>query len=336
MLKTIIALAVGLALTTVTSFANASPAAAPVLNLTGYQEPSGLIATFAKGTVADPYFGLYSLELARRGGLGTAHSSEKFIEWGLSVQMENGRFPRLCKENGRWRSCGKADSDDATLARWLQLLYFSTSESLAPARQVSFDNAERMLMSLEMENGVFSVFPHDTPGYKGYALFKDNVEVLSAFTQIAQEATRRGDVKVAQRYLARVTRLKAAINGAFGEKPFDMTALALPTNYNKWMFYPHAVAIPFGWLEGYYAPPTEADWAQWLTRYREDWIANSRTDFPWGLMALAAYETGPKSEAHCWLNRIKGYRRTNQHWNVLEEVAAQVLESKKLPNCAHH
>lgn len=313
---------------------NASPRErlSPLLNLDGYQASSGLIQTFKNGTVADPYFGLYTLELGRRGGMNVSLVEKKFIEWGLSAQKEDGTFDRYCLKKTTWFACGTSDSHDATLARWVALLYAAAPADLPlPARwQRSADLSEKALMELRLKSGVFSVFKPGTPGYDGYALFKDNVEVLSAFEQVRDILLSRGDSVRAAVFDARAKDLKTAIAREFGENPFNMHRFAVGADYARTLFYPHAVAIPFGWLEGYFSKPSDKDWQQWLETSHTAWLENAKTDFPWGLIALSAYSTGPKDQASCWLSRTSSQRSKNYRWNVLEEVSYQVLASKKI------
>lgn len=317
--------------------AAAAVPAKPRVMLSKYQLESGLIQTFAGGTVADPYFGLYALSLARAGGLDVTHAQARFIAWGLRDQSKDGTFSRYCKKAGVWASCGKSDSDDATLARWMHLLY-SAAPRTAPLPALwaaSAQRAETALLALRMKSGVYSVFPKDTPGYAGYALFKDNVEVFSVFTQLSVLFAERGEPERAAEFARHATDLREAMKRNFGDKPFAMKRISLAADYDKWLFYPHAVSIPFGWLEGYYAPPTVSEWTQWENSHTQAWLANAKKDFPWGLMALAALKTGNPAVAGCWVQRHRNQSVTGQHWNVLEEVSLQILvRAKPMPkNC---
>lgn len=297
----------------------------PVFHLTGYQAANGLVSTFKGGDSADPYFGLYALKLGREGGLDTRAVSVKFIEWGLGAQQKDGRFQRYCKSADKWAACGRTDSDDATLARWMELLHAAGGAQMPVQWQSSFERADKALMKLRMSNGVFSVFTPGTPGYDGYALFKDNVEVLSAFEQVARQAQAYGQVDTAAKFDKRSRALRLAMKTHFGAEPYQ-SKMALGASYDKERFYPHAVATPFAWLEGYYAAPNPKAWSQWLTKHRKDWVANAKTDFPWGLIAVAALKGGQPKVATDWLRAYTPYRTKNEHWNVLEEASAQVIE----------
>lgn len=317
----------------------AEDAAPPSLRLGRFQSPEGLIQTYHDGVTADPYFGLYALDLADIMGLDTREAKQRFIAWGLQEQRPDGRFEKYCLKEGSWERCGIADSDDATLARWMLLLYTSKNWAEMPANwKSSLERADRMLMSLRMRNGIFSVFPHDTPGYKGYALFKDNVEVLSAFEKIAKTLQTQGHALESRTFLRRAEQLRKAMKEHFGDEPFALKRLALGANYPAPRFYPHAVAIPFGWLEGYFEQPTSAEWDRWLEQHEQAWLSNAKRDFPWGVLAISAYQTGRPDIAACWLQRHTPEWRSQTRWNILEEVAAQALQSKQLQasNCPEY
>lgn len=299
----------------------------PLLDLRGYQLPSGLIQTFKHGTVADPYFGLYAIEIGRKGGLNVSLAEASFIRWGLMEQNKDGTFDRYCQKKEGWVSCGKSDSHDATLARWMTLLYTAAprNSALPSAWKESAALAESALMGLRLQSGIYSVFQPGTPGYDGYALFKDNVEVLNAFEQLELIMSERGEHERAQTFNERSVSLRAAMAKEFGDRPFDMQRFAVGANYPNWKFYPHGVAIPFGWMEGYFSTPSQADWSKWLATNYTEWLKNAEVDFPWGLVAVAAAQSGPKEQAECWLKRTAAQRKTGHRWNVLEELSTQVL-----------
>lgn len=296
--------------------------------LRDYQTDTGLIVTFRAGAVADPYFGLYALELAQRAGLDVRGVALRFIEWGLREQRADGFFERYCKEES-WQRCGRADSDDATLARWLQLLARqSTPQTMPKNWEKSFDAAHAALMSLKMRSGIYSVYPPGTKGYDGYALFKDNVEVLQVFTFLESHFAQYGIMDKARLYGRKARELRAAMHKHFGAQPFGLKTLALGASYDRERFYPHAVAVPFGWMEGYFEPPTQGAWARWLTQYRDTWYEHAKRDFPWGLVALAAWEGGQDLEARAWLEAYRGQRERDERWNVLEEVSFLILKRR--------
>lgn len=303
----------------------ASPAKKIVFNLSGYQDQSGLIGTFENGDAADPYFGLYALELAHRAGLDVTAARNAFIEWGLKEQREDGRFERYCKEGKAWKACGRSDSDDATLSRWMVLLArASTQEPMPAAWQQSYDKAEATLAKLKMSNGVYSVFTPDTKGYAGYALFTDNVEVLNAFQTLAAIYEGKGDKAKAEKYAHQAQELTRVMHAHFGEDPLALKTLALGAKYDKIRFYPHKVAAPISWMEGY-GQASDAAWQQWLAGSQKDWKTNAQRDYPWGILAVSAMDAGRKDVACQWLKDYANYKVKNIRWNVLEETSAQVL-----------
>lgn len=302
--------------------------ATSTLELKGYQDKGGLIGTFKGGTVADPYFGLYALELAHRAGLNIEQSEGAFVNWGLKNQLDDGRFGRYCLEGATWVHCGRADSDDATLSRWLVSLVRAANGAPLPVEwQQSFEKTQRTLFTLKMKNGVFSVFSPSVKGYAGYALFKDNVEVLNAFTTLSELFGRRNDVEKAEFYAKEAAMLKAAIAEHFGPNPMNLKSLALGARYGRVRFYPHQVAVPFASMEGY-RTMSKGDWAQWLEQTQAAWDLNGAQDFPWGILAVAAYQDGREDVACHWLEKYKTNRTQNVRWNVLEEVSTQILLSK--------
>lgn len=306
-------------------------AQATALVLDRYQDSSGLIRTFANGDVADAYFGLYALDLARRHGLDVSAPAQAFIRWGLSVQNPDGRFDGYCRSGGMWRTCRRSDSDDATLARWILLLHEQARGRKPPdSWRASIERSRLTLEALRLPSGVYSVFPSGTPGYEGYALFKDNVEVLSCFERLADLAIVAKD---RQRWRTQAVQLRAAMAVVFGSDYRSMKRLALPTDYKERTFYPHAVATPFGWLEGYFAAPAPKEWIAWLSDNHENWSRNARNDYPWGVIAIEAVHAGDRVTASCWLSAYQRRRATLKGWNVLEEVTTQILESMGLKPC---
>lgn len=303
------------------------------LDLSQYQREDGLLTTFRQknSEVADPYFGLYSLELARRAGLDVRETAQRALAWGVADQKRDGRFERYCGKAGALRMCGNADSDDATLARWLQLIAFNAPRPWSDRVTSSFERADQALRALRMRNGIYSVFPHDTPGYKGYALFKDNVEVLNALESLSSPGVLKEEN--AQRWQARfkadANALRKAMARHFGSGPESFEVLALGAVYRKQMFYPHHVAAPFAWAEGYVQAPRETVrnyWQRWLQQHQENWDTFAKKDYPWGLLALGAVHAGLPHVGRRWLDQVAEQRQAHVRWNLLEETCAQAIE----------
>lgn len=312
----------------VAGITEAQPQPRPRLDLDAFQDDNGIIVTFKGARSSDPYFGVYPLVLASRAGLDVSKNAERFIAWGLKNQRSDGRFARFCKVGASWLVCKHPDSDDATLARWIELLYrVSDGRDIPPEWQASAWRAEKALMALRMPSGVYSVFPKGTVGYAGYSLFKDNVEVLSSEEALAQLMLARGDEGGATKWAARGAGLRRAIAQQFGTGP-KFKRLALPTDYTETRFYPQAVAMPFAMAEGYSAAPAAVLWPKWLAANRTAWKANAAVDFPWGILAVASIQAGDLETAACWMEKYRQNQLSGDHWNVLEEVAAQVIVAK--------
>lgn len=304
-------------------------ASAPVrLNLDAYQDDSGIIATFKGSKVSDPYFGVYPLILAGRAGLDISTNAQRFIAWGLAHQRADGRFSQFCKEGSEWKVCRNPDSDDATLARWVELLYrVADGRALPDAWEKSAQKAEQALMYLRMHSGVYSVFPEGTPGYAGYALFTDNIEVLAAQEALSLLLARRNDAVASTKWAGRAALLRSAIVKQFGAGPV-FKRLALPADYTEVKFYPQVVAMPIAFAEGFITQPPQELWTKWLLENKAAWKANAAVDYPWGLLAVASIQAGDLDTAACWLQEYQKYQRTGEHWSVLEESAAQIVAAK--------
>lgn len=300
------------------------------LQLQAYQQADGLITTFkaAVSEVADPYFGMFGLMLAQRAGLDTSEVGAGLVRWGLAAQRDDGRFERYCGSPGALAACGRSDSDDATLARWLQILAFHAPRPWSPEVTESFKRAYVALQALRMKNGIYSVYPHDTPGYQGYALFKDNVEVLNALESLSEAPALRDEPVLLNHIRKAAQALRPAMHAAFGRGPLSFEVLALGAEYTEKKFYPHHVAAPFAWAEGYVmsAPLARKEhWLQWLRANQKRWEEFAKTDYPWGLVALGAVQAGLPEVGWQWLQRTQAQRQADERWNVLEEVCAQAL-----------
>lgn len=303
------------------------------LRLADYQTADGLITTFkaGKSTVADPYFGMFGIELARRNGLNTQPVGQRAMHWWLSVQQPNGRFEKSCGQPGALSFCGRSDSDDATLARWLQVLAEHAPRPWSPEVRNSFEKTYKALLALRLPNGVYSVFAHDTPGYQGYALFNDNIDVLNAFEMLAQAPSLQHLPHWHSRFASDAQALRAAMERVFGRGPDYFPTLALGAKYSKETFYPHHVAMPLAWMEGYVRmEPADKRtlWRIWLHKYEQEWIRFGNVNFPWGLVAVAAVNDGLVEVGAAWLERVAPLRRRDERWNVLEEICAQIILHK--------
>lgn len=296
--------------------------------LGAYMTQAGALKTFSQGDVIDPYFGMLGLLLAKQFGLNDNFAANRFIHWVLSTQRPDGRFNKYCRKGYYWYPCGDSDSEDTTLARWVDLLYTQARDNGRRSLPASWHNSATVALSAlaaqRLPSGVYSVFPSSKKGYAGYALFKDNVETYNSFEHIASIESSWGQARRARAMWARAKALKIAMLKAFGRNPLHLRRLALGASYNKVMFYPQVVAAPVAWLDGYFKG-TPADWYQWLHTYQKEWFANARVDYPWGILALEALKVGDTNTAACWLAHSRIYRQTNTHWNLIEEISAQIV-----------
>jgi hypothetical protein len=58
--------------------------------------------------------------------------------------------------------------------------------------------------------------------------------------------------------------------------------------------------------------------------HRATWLAQSKHDFSWGLLAIIALRADDRATAACWL-RETAQARHSSHWIVTDEVARQIL-----------
>lgn len=297
--------------------------------LGAYMTQAGALKTFSDGNIVDPYFGMYALLLAKRYGLNDNFAANRFIGWVLRTQRPDGRFNKYCYKANAWSPCGDSDSEDTTLARWVDLLYTQARDNgrttLPRLWKVSAQRALHALADQQLPSGVYSVFPATKPGYAGYALFKDNVETYNSFKHIAYIESHWGHAAKAKRFDLKAHALKLAMLKAFGSHAFHLKRLALGATYTSVQFYPQVVAPSFSWLEGFFNG-TRADWNHWLFLHRAQWFANAKVDYPWGILALEALNVGDKQTAACWLEHSARYRVSNTHWDILEEISAQAIE----------
>jgi len=161
----------------------------------GYLTPDGGVTTFLHGKTSDPYFGMSVVVWAQAFGLNATEVGERVIDHGLKTLRADGLFDKECEAAaGHWVSCWQADSEDATLAKWVEVLYVQArargARRLPPAWQASAARALRALDRQELPSGIFSVFPPEDVAYAGYALYLDNLDVAQVFQTISQVFSR--------------------------------------------------------------------------------------------------------------------------------------------------
>lgn len=300
------------------------------LTLDDFGGPLGSITPFKGGTYSDIYFGAYIYAHALELGITCPHV-EKFIEWSASLQEKNGFFSKVCQDKATaalYASCGRADSNDATLSKWLEMFELHPNASTLKEKYKSqLQKAESALFSLKRKNGLYGVFPRTEKGYENYCLFKDNIEVLR---YLKIKAVKSNSTKHEQMY----KELLDAIKQNFGPDLLTPQKLVVGAEYDREMFYPHKVAAPFVLLENILttAESEKFNWSAWLHKNEAAWNEQARIDFPWGTVALAALTSGRPDIAKKWIETYydieKDQPKAGVRWNVLEEFSAFVIKKK--------
>lgn len=305
----------GLAVALLTPLGHASAQAAPALSLDGYTGPNGAITVLHGGDSADPYFAMQALLLAHDNGLDTAAPAEKFIDWLLPKQKPDGTFDRFCKQaNGDWLACKTADADDSLLAMWMMLLdTLPAQRDSRPAWQKSYRVATASLDHLyQPSRGVYMVSPIVLHG-----LFMDNLEVWSLKANHPQ-ASERADAE----------RLAKGIHSTFWNAVDQryLVSTQLEQRSQSAAFYPDQVAQVFPLLVDFPLQHIHArkHYTQWMAAHRAEWLAQGRTDYPWGLIAVLAVKQRDDASAACWLRESQSMRHSAR-WAVTDEASLQIV-----------
>lgn len=301
--------------------------------LDGYQAQQGAITVHYRGNFVDPYFAIKSLLVAHEAGLDIQHAAHAWIEWLMPRQRSNGLFDRFCLEKGsEWRACENADSDDALLAMWMELLYvMAPSNGLPLEWQSSLDKASLQLERLhDKRTGIYRISVGNPAG-----LFMDNVEIYAALRSISREQKRLGAHSVSQATYKHAVTLRHRIMQVFRPKANAPFLVSTQTAQDG-KFYPYDVAQIYPWL--HHMPTNSlsvrADFNAWLQKYGKGWLSFEKDVYPWGLVALTALNLGDHNTAECWLNRAE-ILRNGERWNVLEEAVFQaILQSAKFNDAA--
>jgi hypothetical protein len=203
-----------------------------------------------------------------------------------------------------WLHCQSADADDASLALWLKFLaarsaYERHQLNTAPLETLVRKDLARLK---NKRTGLYHVsleIPH--------SLLMDNLEVWSVLS----------DPTLAQ-----------AIERVFWDKKNKRFKISTQAQHQDQpdRFYPEAAAQIYPMLLGWSALPGGAAvyYRQWMKKNRQVWLAHAVTDFPWGVIALLAFEQGDLSSVRCWQIQAMPQRHTTK-WTVTDEVVAQIL-----------
>ncbi len=287
------------------------------LDLAAFQRPDGAITVHAQGSHIDPYFGAKALLVALDLGLDISRPAQSWIDWMLARQHSAGRFERWCVEGGALQRCGRADADDAAIGTWMELLYRLAPPTTMPETwRASLLAAERYLGRLATPAGYYVVSTQ-----YGIGLLMDNAEVLTGFVAAARHAKTAGGSLEARQRARQAEDLAQAIERTFWQGTrWRNSTQTTPMGG----FYPDAAAQLYPRLAGMMPPAGAASFADWLAEHGPAWRAQAEHDYPWGLVAMAAWQAGDANTAACWLAR-SGFQRDNGRWNVLEEAVYQGL-----------
>ncbi len=298
-----------------------SASAASRLDLAGYADDAGAITVLHGGDSTDPYFAMQALLLAHDGGMDISVVAAKFADWLVPRQKPDGTFDRFCRGTDKlWASCKTADADDSLLALWMKLLD-TMPDNLAKNAvwQKSYAIAKVSLDHLyQPSRGVYMVSPVYLHG-----LFMDNLEVWSLKAHLKKPGSSSEAAKLAQ-----------AIRATFWDpvnKRF-LVSTQLEQRSEKPVFYPDHVAQVFPLLLDFPlfrdSPISEKTYYKsWMNAHRADWLRQSDTDYPWGIVAVLAERQKDPESAGCWLRKVSPMRHSSR-WAVTDEVSYQLLAAK--------
>ncbi|MGR9115708.1 MAG: hypothetical protein ACU85E_08075 [Gammaproteobacteria bacterium] len=302
-----------------------TPASAGELSLDCYQTDDGAITLFKRKDFIDPYFVNRALITAHGLGIDIQDTATAWIKWLLPKQQQDGRFQRYCrKPDEAWRVCAIADADDAMLATWLELLYrVSAKQSFSGAWQGSAQRAQHYLRTLKHPEWGTYLVAHEDP----ISLLMDNIEIYAAFATIAERQKSYISPQAYRNKRTELAKLKTAIDQLFWDDAKKSYRVA-SSNYELASFYPHVVAQIY---PGLFALPTreapETTFRKWMDRNGVAWLSMTQDKYPWGLIAVAAFQSNDPETARQWLVKAKPLRHS-ERWNVLEEVIYQALSIK--------
>lgn len=302
----------------VASIPVASAPPKPILDLTGYADNSGAVSVVHEGLSSDPYFTMQALLLAHDNGMDATQATRNFINWLMPLQKPDGTFDRFCRNKADvWEACKTADADDSQLALWMRLLQTDTGElQTNPAWIKSAALSEASLARLlQPSRGIYVVSPVYLHG-----LFMDNLEVWSYKAGATQPSQ-----TVAANKLARSiqTTFWDDVNRRY------MTSTQLEQQAEKRVFYPDYVAQIFPLLVGFAHPKIDsrAVYKRWMVDHRSDWLRQSETDYPWGIVAVLALREKDTVTVRCWLKHAALLRHSSR-WAVTDETAYQIVTQR--------
>ncbi|CAM2140611.1 conserved exported protein of unknown function [Pararobbsia alpina] len=295
------------------------------LDLNGlYQRPDGAITVLINGDVIDPYFSSKALLSAAYLNVDARATTQAWIHWLLAYQHPDGRFDRYCIKAGQYSRCKEADADDAMMAVWIELLLRSAPAGEMPPRwRDSIEKSHRYLTTLrDPRTGVYQI-SRTLP----VALLMDNVEIYSALRTLAEYRANEHDEAGAKQAKADADALGRAILTTFWSPDRGFRASTQVVNDSD--FYPTRVAQLFPLMSDMPVPGQNraATYRKWMRENCRTWLSMPTHDYPWGLVALAAYKAGDTETAACWHATAGAYRH-GAHWNVLEETVYVAIDQQ--------
>ena len=293
-----------------------------------FQHSDGAIPIINNDDRVDAYFATKGLLAAHEAGLDIRKAGFKWVDWLLPRQKADGRFMRYTRQPNSsgvkvWKTTDIADADDALLALWMELLYTLTpAEGMPVSWQKSVALASDHLDSLRDKRGYYYIARTNQVG-----LFMDNAEIYQSMVSIAREQGRLGYDEAAVTTAGVAAKLGASIQKVFWDKKlgeFRVSTQIIPDS----KFYPRATAQVFPMLSGLDSPIASHAKVldQWLEHHGNDWLTMRYDDYPWGLVAFAAWKVGDTNTALAWQNKNKALRYGDR-WTILDEAIYQGLQA---------
>lgn len=310
-----------------------APASRVWLDLSRYQRSDGALITHVDTPdEVDPYFGLKAIWLAHRLGMEVGTVWRQWATWMVTHQDADGRWGRWAVVNGVGLATVRArdaDADDALLALWLQCVAeLGLPPDLQDAHRDGFRRASAYLLGplFDVQRGVYRIFADEEAH-----LWMDNIEVWSALQSMARaDLGWCGPWAQAVPWQRRADSLAQAMRKVFASDGQALPKVSTQRLPGPARFYPHLVTAPFAWLHGWTDAPQSAQpsvrMALWSARHEAQWVAQAQHDYPWGLLAAAAWQDGAHPIAARWLQRAQALRG-GPRWNILEEAAWQALSA---------
>lgn len=290
----------------------------PVLDLSGYTSGEGAISVLHKGLSADPYFAMQALLLAHDNGMDAAKATRNFINWLMPLQKPDGTFDRFCRNQAKvWQACKTADADDSQLALWMRLLQTNANELKTNPAWIKSAARSRASLArlLQPSRGIYVVSPVYLHG-----LFMDNLEVWSYHAGATQP-----------NQTVKANKLAQSIHTTFWDSVNKryMASTQLEQQAEKRVFYPDYVAQIFPLLVGFSPPQIDPHtlYKRWMVDHRSDWLKQSETDYPWGIVAVLALREKDKASVRCWLRHALPLRHSSR-WAVTDETSYQIVTQR--------